>query len=54
MFWWESRNVRDHLEEIDVGGKIVLKWISEKLEGVVWTRLTWLRIGTSGGLLCTQ
>jgi hypothetical protein len=32
-------------------GRIILRWILERLDGVVWTGLIWLRIGTSGGLL---
>jgi hypothetical protein len=35
----------------DVGGRIILEWILERKDGVVWTGLIWLRIGTSGGLL---
>jgi hypothetical protein len=27
-----------------------IKWILERQDGVVWTGLFWLRIGTSGGL----
>jgi hypothetical protein len=23
-FWWESRKERDHLEDLDVGGRIIL------------------------------
>jgi hypothetical protein len=30
------------------GGRIILIWILERLDGVVWTGLVWLRIGTSG------
>jgi hypothetical protein len=35
----------------DVGGWIILKWILERYDGVVWTGLIWFRIETSGGLL---
>jgi hypothetical protein len=28
---------------------IILKWIVEKCDGVVWTRLLWLRTGTREG-----
>jgi hypothetical protein len=38
-------------EDLDVGGRIILKWILERHDGVVWTGLIWFRIGTSGGLL---
>jgi hypothetical protein len=30
---------------------IILKWILERLDGVVWTGVIGLRIWTSGGLL---
>jgi hypothetical protein len=30
------------------GGCIILKWILERYDGVVWTRLMWLGIWTSG------
>jgi len=25
-FWWGTLGQRDHLEDIDVGGRIILKW----------------------------
>jgi hypothetical protein len=45
-FWWErqKKRERDHWEDIDVGGKIMLKWILGKYDGVVWTGFIWLRI----------
>jgi hypothetical protein len=50
-YWWESQKERDHWEDEDVGGWIILKWIFERYDGEVWTRLIWLRIWTSGGFL---
>jgi hypothetical protein len=50
-FWRESRKERDHQEELDVCGRIILRWILEKQYGMVWTGFIWLRISTSGGLL---
>jgi hypothetical protein len=50
-FWWESQNKRDHLEDLDTGGRIILKWILEVQNRVVWTGFIWLRIGPSGRLL---
>jgi hypothetical protein len=50
-FWWESQKERDDCEDRDVGGRVILKRILENLEGVIWTGLIWLRIGTSGGFL---
>jgi hypothetical protein len=35
----------------DVDGRIILRWIFRKLEGVVGTGWNWLRIGTGGGHL---
>jgi hypothetical protein len=32
-------------------GRIILRWIFRKLEGVVGTGWSWLRIGTGGGHL---
>jgi hypothetical protein len=28
-FWWESQKERDHREDLDVGGRIILEWILE-------------------------
>jgi hypothetical protein len=29
-FWLESQKERDHYEDLDVGGRIILKWILEE------------------------
>jgi hypothetical protein len=29
-YWWESQNERDHWEDLDVGGYIILKWILDR------------------------
>jgi len=42
---------RDQFEDLDVGGKLILKWICKKWYGRASTRLIWLRIRTNGGLL---
>jgi hypothetical protein len=34
-YWWESQKERDHKEDQDVGGWIILKWIFERWNGVV-------------------
>jgi hypothetical protein len=40
-----------HLEEPSLDGRIILRWIFRKWEGVMGTGWSWLRIGTGGGLL---
>jgi hypothetical protein len=42
---------RDHFEDLDVDGRIILKWIFKKFYGEAWIGLIWLRIGTNGGRL---
>jgi len=48
-----ERNIRetDHLEDLGVDGKIILKWIFNNWDEQTWTGLVWLRIGTRGGHL---
>jgi hypothetical protein len=42
---------RDHLEDPEVDGRIILRWIFRKWGVGVWAETRWLRIGTDGGLL---
>jgi len=48
---YEEKEERGHWEDEDVDGRIILRWIFRKLEGVVGTGWSWLRIGTRGGHL---
>ena len=50
-FWWGNLRERDHCGDQDVDGRIILRWIFSKWEGVVGTGWSWLRIGTGGGRL---
>jgi hypothetical protein len=50
-YLWESQKERDFWENQDVCGWIILRWILDGYNEVVWTVLVWLRIGTSRGLL---
>ena len=55
-FWWgnlRERDLRerDHWGDQDVDGRIILRWIFRKWEGVVGIGWSWLRIGTGGGRL---
>jgi hypothetical protein len=37
------------LEDLDLDGRIMLKWIMKKWDREARTGLMWLRIGTGGG-----
>jgi hypothetical protein len=50
-FWWGDLRKRGHLEDLEIDGRIILKWIFKKWDGRAWTGPIWLRIGTGGGLL---
>jgi hypothetical protein len=45
-YWWGSHKERVHKEDQDVGGSLVLKWILERYDRVIWIGLIWLRIRT--------
>jgi hypothetical protein len=48
---WGSLRERDHWEDPDVDGRIILRGIFRKWEGIVGTGWSGLRIGTGGGHL---
>jgi hypothetical protein len=50
-FCWGNLRERDHWGDPDADGRIILRWIFRKWEGVVRTGWSWLRIGTGGGHL---
>jgi hypothetical protein len=49
-YWWESQRERDHYDDQDIGGWLILRLIFERYEGVILTRLIWLTTGISVGL----
>jgi hypothetical protein len=49
--WWGNLSKRGHWGDPDINGRIILRWIFRKLEGVVGTGWVWLRIRTGGGHL---
>jgi len=52
--WWGILRERGRWGDQDVDGRIILRWIFRKLEGVVWTEWNCLRIGTGGGQLLVR
>jgi hypothetical protein len=44
VFWLENLKGRDHSEDMDIDGRIILGWVLRKQGGKVWTGFVWLRI----------
>jgi hypothetical protein len=49
-FWWGNLRERDHLEDLGVDERIILRCIVRKWDVSAWMGLIWFRIGTDGGL----
>ena len=49
-FWWGNPREGDQWGDPDVDGRIILRWVFRKWEGME-TGWSWLRIGTDGGHL---
>jgi hypothetical protein len=47
-FWWGNLRERDNLEDPDIDGRIILRWIFRKWCVGAWTGLIWLRVGAGG------
>ena len=50
-FWWGNLRERDHLRDLGLDGRIILRWFFRKCYVEVWTGSSWLRIGLGGGHL---
>jgi hypothetical protein len=46
---WGNQRERDHWGDQDIVGRIILRWIFRKWDGVVGTGRSWLRIGQVAG-----
>jgi hypothetical protein len=49
--WWGSLRERGCWGDPDIDGRIILRWIIRKLQGVVGIGWSWLTIGMGGGHL---
>ena len=50
-FWWENLRERDHLGDLGLDRRTILKWSFKEWHRQSWTGLIWLRIVTGGGSL---
>jgi len=50
VFWGKKPDGKDHLENSNVKGRIILKWIFNMWDGEAWTESIWLRTVTGDGL----
>jgi hypothetical protein len=51
VFWWGNLMERDHLEDPDIDGRVILRCIFERWDVGEWTGSGWLRIRIGGGHL---
>jgi hypothetical protein len=54
MFWLQNLKGRDHSTYLAVDERIILDWILKDQSVKLCTGFILLRIGISGGLLCTR
>jgi hypothetical protein len=49
--WWVNIRKQNHLEDPDVDGRIILRWIFRKWDVRAWSGPMWLGIVTGDGHL---
>jgi hypothetical protein len=47
----EKPDGKDYYEDLNIGRRIILKWLLQKYDAVLWTAFVRLRIGTRSELL---
>jgi len=52
-FWWGDLREKDHLEDLGIGGRVILKWIFKKWDGGL-AEIDLAQDRDSGWLLCMQ
>jgi len=51
VFWLGGPKVRDHWKDLGVGTRITLSWTLGREGSMRRSGFSWLRIGSSGGIL---
>jgi hypothetical protein len=49
-FWWVNLKERDHLENLGIDERIILKWVLKEWDCKALAGLIWLNIWASGGI----
>jgi hypothetical protein len=42
--WWGKVKVGNHLGDLGIDGKLILKWVSNESFGRAWIRLAWFKL----------
>jgi hypothetical protein len=48
---WGNEKESAQQDDLDIGGRIITKWVLKKDDAMTWTGLMWLRIGIRSGFL---